>query len=202
MDGLPAPRLLGAVDTARAALAPDRRSGSRSVSSCKHSAASTTVSISRSTWPSPPSRWPFGIVALQCLESRSLSRWRPLSGWSSSCPTPSCIAPPMRGRAPDRRGDRAVQRHATRLPAFRPNALPLPRSEHAPEERSLYPGLVAVVLAIIGVVARPGAAVIHAVLVGLSVDLSFSTNGLLYPLLLEAIPLLSVCARPRSSARS
>ncbi len=76
------------------------------------------------------------------------------------------------------------------------HTLPLPRSEHAPEERSLYPGLVAVVLAIIGIAARPGAAVIHAVLVGLSVDLSFGTNGLLYPLLLEAIPLLSSLRAP------
>ena len=76
------------------------------------------------------------------------------------------------------------------------HALPLPRSEHAPEERSLYPGLVAIVLASIGVAARPAAAAIHTVLVVLSVDLSFGTNGLLYPLLLEAIPLLSGLRAP------
>ena len=74
--------------------------------------------------------------------------------------------------------------------------LPLPRSEHAPEERSLYPGLVAVVLAIIGLAVRPGAAAIHTVLLVLSVDLSFGTNGLLYPQLLDTIPPLSNLRAP------
>jgi hypothetical protein len=76
------------------------------------------------------------------------------------------------------------------------HALPLPRAEDAAEERSLYPGLAAVALAAVAVATRPSAAAVHAVLLVLSVDLSFGVNGLLYPWLLPAIPMLSSLRAP------
>ena len=75
------------------------------------------------------------------------------------------------------------------------HALPLPASSHA-EERSLYPGLIAVILAIVALATRPRAAALYAALTVVSVDLSFGLNGLLYPLLLKTIPPLANLRAP------
>ena len=75
------------------------------------------------------------------------------------------------------------------------HALPLPASEHA-EERSLYPGLIAITLAGVAVAKRPRASAPYAGLTLVSVYLSFGLNGLLYPLLLKAIPALASLRAP------
>jgi hypothetical protein len=64
------------------------------------------------------------------------------------------------------------------------------------EERALYPGAVAVALAIVGVVARSRHAAPMAVLLVASVDLSLGTNGILYPWLLSVFPPLSGLRAP------
>ena len=76
------------------------------------------------------------------------------------------------------------------------NAVPLPHSEDAPEERSLYPGLVAVALALVAIASRPGAVGVHTFLLVVSVDLSFGTNGIGYPVLLQLIPALASLRAP------
>lgn len=74
-------------------------------------------------------------------------------------------------------------------------ALPLPQSAHA-EERSLYPGIVALTLAIVGLAVTPGRAALHASLLIVSVDLSMGLNGLVYPVLLDALPALASLRAP------
>ena len=75
------------------------------------------------------------------------------------------------------------------------HALPFPASEHA-EERSLYPGLIAIALAGVAVATRPRISALYAALTLVSVDLSLGLNGLLYPLLLKAIPALASLRAP------
>jgi hypothetical protein len=76
------------------------------------------------------------------------------------------------------------------------HALPLPRAADIAEERSLYPGAVAVLLAIVGVAGAPIATAPFAGLLVVSVDLSLGTNGLLYSRLLEALPPLASLRAP------
>lgn len=67
----------------------------------------------------------------------------------------------------------------------------------APEELSLYPGFTAIVLAVCGaLLARGRLRWIYAALAIVSVDLSFGSNGVLYPLLLRAVPVFSSFRAP------
>ena len=74
--------------------------------------------------------------------------------------------------------------------------LPLPRDADVAEEHALYPGLVAVGLAVAAVATRPALSVLHAGLLVASIDLSFGLNGVLYPVLLKAIPVLASLRAP------
>jgi hypothetical protein len=75
------------------------------------------------------------------------------------------------------------------------HALPFPASEHA-EERSLYPGLIAIALAGVALATRLRTSVLYATLTLFSVDLSLGLNGVLYPLLLKATPALASLRAP------
>jgi len=75
------------------------------------------------------------------------------------------------------------------------HALPFPAAGHA-EERSLYPGLIAIALAGLALATRPRISMLYAALTLASVDLSLGLNGLLYPLLLKAIPALASLRAP------
>jgi hypothetical protein len=67
----------------------------------------------------------------------------------------------------------------------------------AQDERSLFPGIAAIALALCGIaIGRGPLRFVYAVLAMLAVDLSFGSNGLLYPLLLRALPALSSLRAP------
>jgi hypothetical protein len=76
------------------------------------------------------------------------------------------------------------------------HVLPLPRAEQVAEEVSLYPGALAVGLAIVALMRVPRQAALHAALLVLSVDLSFGMNGVLYPWLLRLAPMLNGLRAP------
>ena len=76
------------------------------------------------------------------------------------------------------------------------HTLPLPRNPRASEERSLYPGAIAVLLAIVGVARGGRTALMYAAPLIVCVDLSFGVNGFVYPLLLSAVPLLASLRAP------
>jgi hypothetical protein len=76
------------------------------------------------------------------------------------------------------------------------HALPLPRAIDIAEERSLYPGAVALLLAAIAVASAPIATAPYAGLLIVSVDLSLGTNGLLYSRLLDVLPPLASLRAP------
>jgi hypothetical protein len=99
----------------------------------------------------------------------------------------------------DRSGDEIARFSATPadyLHVSHEHALPLPRAIDIAEERSLYPGAVALLLGAIAVAAAPTAAALYAALLVVSVDLSLGTNGLLYPRVLDAVPLLASLRAP------
>ena len=67
----------------------------------------------------------------------------------------------------------------------------------AHEERSLFPGITATLLAVLGLIGcRNRVAALYGVLLVLAFDLSLGLNGLLYPLVSSAVPLLSSLRAP------
>jgi hypothetical protein len=76
------------------------------------------------------------------------------------------------------------------------HAWPWPRGREAVEERALYPGAVALGLAVVAPVGRRRDIAVFAALLAVAVDLSLGTNGFLYPWLLMMIPPLSGLRAP------
>jgi hypothetical protein len=72
----------------------------------------------------------------------------------------------------------------------------LPQTAEGTDERSLYPGSIALILAVIALVAGPSAAALHTGLLLVSVDLSLGMHGLLYPWLLDIVPPLASLRAP------
>ena len=60
----------------------------------------------------------------------------------------------------------------------------------------MYPGMVALILAAVALVSTPAATAVYGILLVASVDLSFGVNGLLYPRLLDAVPLVASLRAP------
>jgi hypothetical protein len=58
------------------------------------------------------------------------------------------------------------------------------------EEKALYPGLVAAILAILGILTGNRWSLVFAALLVIALDLSLGMNGLLYPRLLNVVPML------------
>ena len=67
----------------------------------------------------------------------------------------------------------------------------------APEERSLFPGITAAALGLVGLIARRDRlALLYGLLTALAFDLSLGLNGFTYPALAAAVPLLSALRAP------
>jgi hypothetical protein len=82
------------------------------------------------------------------------------------------------------------------LRTARDNLLQFGDSDEVREERSLYPGAIAVALAIVGFAARSRAAWVAGAALAVTFDLSLGTHGIAYPALLRLLPFLDGLRAP------